>query len=185
MRQAFIPLVAGAVVALGAGSAAAQVSKTLTGETTTVTASVESIEKSTRQVTLKNEDGTYEVLTVPESVKRFDGLKVGDRIKAHYYENVVFRLKQPGEKDTDTASAAVTPAAGGEKPKGTIASQRQITATITAIDPKVPSISFTGPNGWNYSTKVQDKKALSQVKVGDKVEVTWTAAALMSFDDVK
>jgi hypothetical protein len=118
-------------------------------------------------------------------VQRFDGLKVGDKVKAHYYENVVFRLKAPGEKDTDTSSAAVTPTATGEKPKGTIASQRQITATITAIDPKVPSIAFTGPNGWNYSTKVHDKKALSKVKVGDKVEVTWTAAALVSFDSVQ
>ncbi len=71
------------------------------------------------------------------------------------------------------------------KPKGTVASQRQITAVVTAIDPAVPSISFDGPNGWHYSTKVQDKNALSQVKVGDKIEVTWTAAALVSFEEAK
>jgi Cu/Ag efflux protein CusF len=185
VTKQLIPFVAGAVLALGAGSAGAQVSKTLMGDTTTVTATVQSIEKMSRQVTLKNDDGTYEVLTVPESVKRFDGLKVGDKVRAHYYENVVFRLKQPGEKDTDTSTASVTPAPAGDKPKGTIASQRQITATITAIDPAVPSISFDGPNGWRYSTKVQDKNALSQVKVGDKVEVTWTAAALVSFEEAK
>jgi len=185
VTKQLIPFVAGAVLACGAGSAGAQVSKTLTGETSTVTATVESIEKMSRQVTLKNEDGTYEVLTVPQSVKRFDGLKVGDKVRAHYYENVVFRQKAAGEKDTDTSTASVTPTSAGAKPNGTVASQRQITATITAIDPKVPSISFDGPNDWHYTTKVHDKKALSQVKVGDKVEVTWTAAALVSFEDAK
>jgi Cu/Ag efflux protein CusF len=160
----------------------AQVSKTITGETSVSTATVEAIEKSTRQVTLKDDDGTYEVLYVPSSVKRFDSLKVGDKVKARYYENVVFRLKAPGEKDVDTSTGGVTPA-GGEKPKGTIASQRSITATITKIDPNVPSITFTGPNGWTYSSRVQDKKALAKVKEGDKVDITWTNAAIVSFDE--
>jgi hypothetical protein len=30
---------------------------------------------------------------------------------------------------------------------------------------------------------VEDKKALAKVKVGDKVDITWTAATLVSFDD--
>ena len=169
-------------IALTSSAATAQVSKTVTGETKVVTATVESIERATRQVTLKNDDGTYEVLTVSPSVKRFDGLKVGDKVKARYYENVVLRLKEPGEKDVDTSSAAVTPS-GGTKPTGTVASQRTITATITAIDMKAPSISFTGPNGWKYSTRVQDTKMLAKVKVGDKVDMTWTEAALVSFDE--
>jgi hypothetical protein len=50
---------------------------------------------------------------------------------------------------------------------------------------KVPSISFKGPNGWAYSSKVQDKDALSKVKVGDKVDITWTEALLVSFDTPK
>ena len=165
---------------LTSSAAMAQVTKSMTGETKVVTATVEAIDRSTPQVTLKNEDGTYEVLDVPASVKRFDGLKVGDKVKARYYENIVLRLKEPGEKDVDSSTGAVTPA-GGAKPTGTVASQRTITATITAID-NVPSITFTGPNGWKYSTHVQDKKALAKVKVGDKVDITWTEAALVSFD---
>jgi hypothetical protein len=156
--------------------------KSLTGETKVATATVEAIDHATRHVTLKNEDGTYEVLDVPASVKRFDALKVGDKVKARYYENIVLRLKQPGEKDVDSSSAAVTPAASAAKPAGTLASQRTITATITAIDPSVPSITFTGPNGWKYSSRVEDKQALAKVKVGDKVDITWTTAALVSFD---
>jgi hypothetical protein len=172
--------IAGAV-ALLAGSASGQVTKTITGETSTVMATVEAIEQSTRVVTLKKDDGTYEVLTVPESVKRFDSLKVGDKVKARYYENIVLRLKEPGEKDVDSSSGAVTPAAG-VKPTGTVASQRTITATITAIDPKTPTITFKGPNDWTYTSRVHDTATLAKVKVGDKVDITWTAAAIVSFE---
>jgi hypothetical protein len=175
---------AAAAVAVVSAPAAAQVTKSIAGETVTAKATVEAIEKATRKVTLKNEDGTYEVLDVPDSVKRFDTLKVGDKVTARYYENIVLRLKAPGEKDIDSATAAVTPTAGA-KPKGTLASQRAITATITAIDQQAPSITFSGPNGWSYSTRVEDKKALAKVKVGDKVDITWTQAAIVSFDDVK
>jgi hypothetical protein len=181
MRSVITHAVAAALVLTVSGVARAQ-TKTLTGETRVVTATVEAIEKASRRVTLKNTDGTYEVLDVPESVKRFDGLKVGDTVKARYYENVVFRLKEPGEKAVDSLSAGTTPTAGGSKPAGTMAGQRTITATITAIDQKAPSISFTGPNGWAYTTRVEDKQALSKVKVGDRVDITWTAAALVSFE---
>jgi Cu/Ag efflux protein CusF len=165
-------------------AAAAQVSKTLAGETTTVTATVEAIQPSSREVTLKKEDGNYEVLKVPTSVRQFDSLKVGDTLRIRYYENIVLRLKEPGEPDVDTTSKSATPAAGGEA-AGTMAGQRTITATITAIDPKVPSITFTGPNKWSYSSRVEDTKALAKVKVGDRVDITWTAATLMSFEPMK
>jgi hypothetical protein len=181
MRAAMTFVAVTAAVVLSA-PAWAQVSKTLNGEAKVVTATVEAIEEATRTITLKNTDGTYEVLDVPASVKRFDALKVGDTVKARYYETVVLRLKEPGEKAVDSASAATTPTPGGAKPAGTMAGQRTITATITAIDQNVPSITFTGPNGWTYSTRVEDKKALAKVKVGDRVDITWTAAALVSFE---
>ncbi len=161
--------------------AAAQVTKTLTGEQKTMTATVESIEQASREVTLKKPDGTYVVVAVPESVDRFSQLKIGDKVTAHYYENMVLRLKAPGEKDVDAGAASRTPAAGA-KPNGTLATQRTITATITDIDRSVPSITFSGPNGWKYSSRVEDKKALAKVKVGDKVDITWTEAMLVSFE---
>ena len=162
-------------------AAAAQV-KTLTGETEVVTATVEAIDASTRAVTLKGSDGTYTVVTAPPEMKRFNELKVGDTITARYYENIVIRVKAPGEKDVDTGTYGAS-RGDGARPAGTVAGQRTITATITQIDEKVPSITFTGPNGWSYSSRVEDKKALSKVKVGDKVDITWTAAALVSIDD--
>ena len=170
---------AAVLLTLSATTAMAQ-TKVITGEMKTATATVESIEASSRQVTVKKADGTNETFYVPTSMTRFDQLKVGDKITARYYENMVLQLKQPGSPDVDKGSGKLVPVPGA--PAGTMSYQRSITATITAIDPNVPSIQFSGPNGWKYSSKVQDKAALAKVKVGDKVDITWTYAVLMSIE---
>jgi hypothetical protein len=173
-----------AVVALTmAAPAAAQMSKTLQGETKIVTTTVEAIDHSRREVTAKKPDGTYDVFYVPPTFKRFDTLKIGDKITATYYENIVLRLKTPGAKDVDAGSAAVTRSEQGTA--ATAAHQRTITATIAAIDRTIPSITFTGPNNWTYSTRVEDKAALAKVKVGDKLDITWTEALILSLEDAK
>lgn len=175
--------VAAMLLAGVAATASAQVSKTLPGKLEVVTVTVEAIEKASRSVTVRKPDGTYGVFSVPADVKRFDTLKIGDKITAKYYENVVLRLKAPGEKPVDSEDAAITKSARGGA--GTAAVQRTITATITKIDMKAPSIAFSGPNGWNYATRVEDTKTLAKVKVGDKVDITWTEAAIVSIDDPK
>ena len=71
------------------------------------------------------------------------------------------------------------------KMAATASKQRTITATIAAIDPAVPSVTFTGPNNWKYTARVHDKDALAKVKVGDKFDITWTEAVLLSIDQPK
>ena len=184
MKRVVITTVVIAVAVLGIAGIAAAQSKTLTGETQTISATVEAINVSTRTLTMKGPKGNFMDIVVPETVKRFPEIKVGDTLTARYYENLVLRKKLPGEKDVDTAAEGVTPGGGG-KPAGTAAKQRTITATITALDPKVPSITLSGPNKWTYSARIEDKKVLDQVKVGDKVDLTWTEALLLEFEVVK
>jgi len=171
---------AGSLVWLASGTATAQLTKTLEGQSATVTATIEAIEQATRQLTVKTDKGTYETIVAPPEMTKFSSLKVGDRITARYYENVVVRFKKPGEPAVDVDSEAVTLTKG--RPGGTAAVQRTITATVTEIDPKVASITVKGPNGWTYSRKVVDKKALAQLKVGDRLDMTWTDALLISVD---
>jgi hypothetical protein len=168
---------------VGAATVQAQ-TKTLPGEHTTITATVEAIEQASRTWTLRGPKGELHTAKVPPDVKRFSEIKVGDTVTATYYDNIVLRVKSPGEPDVDTLTGALTPGSGG-KPSGTAASQQTITATIDAIDMSVPSISFKGPRGWSYSSRVQDKKALQQVKVGDRVDITWTEAVVVSVEPPK
>jgi hypothetical protein len=164
---------------LSAAAALTGQTKTIPGEMTTVTATVQAVEQQTRTLTLKKNDGTFVTLVVPAAYERFPAIKAGDVVTARYYDNVVFRKLNPGEKPVDAESGAITKAEGA-RPSGTAAVQRTITTKITAIDDKIPSITFTGPNNWVYSTKVNDRAALKTVKVGDLVNVTWTEAVSLN-----
>ena len=155
--------------------------KTLTGEVRTEQATVESIEASTRSIMFKRTDGTYFSSVAGPEIKRFDEIKVGDKVTAKYYDTLVVRVKAPGEPDV-VAQATGTTGSSQALPGGTKARQTTITATITNIDQAVPSITFTGPNGWKYTSKVEDKAALAKVKVGDKVDIVWTEALLVSVE---
>ena len=63
----------------GAGTAMAQ-TKTIMGEMKTETATVESIERASRSVTLKKSNGEYVTVTIPAEVTKFDAMKVGDKV---------------------------------------------------------------------------------------------------------
>jgi hypothetical protein len=158
--------------------------KTVPGETKLIKGTVESIDVAQRVLTVKDSKGKFETIDVPAGTERFSQVKVGDIVSVRYFDNVTVRLKEPGEPAVNTFSGAATPVAG-DKPAGTIAKQRTLTATIQEIDPKVPSITFTAPNGWKYSRRVDDKKVLQKVKVGDRVDFTWTEAVMVDIQPAK
>ena len=167
----------GLVVAL-AVVGGAQVTKTLPEHTVTISGTVETIDQARRAVNIKTDDGKFEAVEVPEQVTGFSKLKVGDKVKATYNNNVSLRLKEPGEPDVDTSR---TSGMGKEaEPGATKAMERTMTATIAEIDKSVPSITFVGPNGWKYSRRGVDKAALDKVKVGDKVDITWNTDVTVS-----
>jgi len=138
-------------------------------QTRTIAGTIETIDQSKRAMNIKTADGEFVAVNVPPSVTRFDQLKVGNHITATYNNNVMARLKPPGEADVDTAYS--NDAKGATS--GTRVMTRQMTATIVGIDKAASSLSFEGPNGWKYSRRVVDPTVFDQVKVGDKVDITW------------
>lgn len=167
-------------IVVAASAALSAQSKTIPGDVVTITATVEAIDATTRTLTVKDSDGNYKPITVSQSMERFSEIKVGDTITARYYDNIVIRVKPPGEAAVDATTAGLTKGSGA-RPAGTAAMQTTITATIVAIDRNVPSITFKGENvKWNYSSRVADKAALAKVNVGDRVDITWTEAVTVS-----
>ena len=174
---------AGSVLLLAGSAVGAQV-KTIQGDSVSVTVTIEAIEQSTRTLTVKDDKGIYETIQAPPEMKRFSELKVGDRITARYYDNVVVRVKKPGETAVDVDSVGLT-RGQGQRPSGTVATQRTVTVTVTAMDPKASAVTVRGPNGYLYSRRVTDKKAFAQLKVGDQLDITWTEALLISVEAAK
>ena len=126
----------------------AQLTRTLPTQTVTVSGTVETIDHDRRVVNIKTPDGKFQTIDVPPAAKRFDELKVGDKVSITYNNTVSARLKPPGEAAVNTATGTST-AGQGERPGGTASAERTMTATISGIDKSAQSITFTGPNGWN------------------------------------
>jgi Cu/Ag efflux protein CusF len=166
-----------AAIAVATTAALTEQSKTIPGDVTTITATVEAIDASARTLTVKGPKGNFVPITVPKSMARFSEIKVGDTITARYYDNIFLRVKPAGEAAVDTASETVTRGSGAG-PAGTASEQRTITATILAIDNRVPSITFKGEKvNWTYSSRVADKVALARVKPGDRVDINADGSA--------
>lgn len=148
-------------------------------EAVELTAKIVAIDHTARVVTLENKDGQVEIGVGPE-IKRFDELKVGDTITFRYQESVVAAIQKPGQPKAKTSGEPAITRGTGPRPSGTIAQQQKATVTIKAIDPKVPSVTVTTEDGHTQSFKVEDKKMLGDFKAGDKVEITYTEALMIS-----
>ena len=150
--------------------------KALPNQTTTVSGTIETIDQGKRAMNIKTADGKFVAVSAPESVKRFSELKVGDKIKATYNNNVYVRMKPPGEAPVDTlVSGAASASTAGAK-----VMVRKMTATVSEIDKGASSMTFVGPNDWKYSRRVVDPAVFDQVKVGDKVDITWNTDLTVS-----
>lgn len=172
-----------AVVALAAAvfmpTAAAQTTKSQAAEVSQ-TFTIVAIDQANRIVTLKDKDGFTDSLYAGPEVQRFNELKVGDVVTFRYYESVVHQIHKAGATPPSVGGNAAVTRNAGPKPGGTISQQLTATVTVQAIDPKIPSVTIKMDDGSVSSFKVEDKKDLEGVKVGDRVQVTYTQALAIS-----
>ena len=150
-------------------------------EAVELTAKIEAIDRTDRLVTLKDQDGETETIHCGPEVKRFDELKVGDTVTFRYYESIAYAIRKPGQPSGLPAGTGPTiTRSQGARPGGTIAQQETATVTVKALDQKLPSITVLTEDGRTVSFKVEDKKNLKDVTVGDTVEVTYSVAVMIS-----
>ena len=62
----------------------------------------------------------------------------------------------------------------GEKPSGLAAQHTTLTATVEGIDKKTSQVTLRGPAGNLRTITARDPKKLANVKVGDRVVITYT-----------
>ncbi|HTO76743.1 MAG TPA: hypothetical protein VMQ61_11775 [Thermoanaerobaculia bacterium] len=146
-------------------------------ETRSITATVEAVDSAKREVTLKGPEGNVVVVEVPQSVKRFSEIKVGDQLNVKYTESLVVALR----KAEATAKLGTTTDTGvtrmeGAKPGAVVS--RQITATVevASIDKATSAVTVRRADGSTVAFRVEDPKNLEGVNVGDKIVVTYKEA---------
>ncbi len=153
-------------------------------QTVKVSATVEAIDATTRQVTLKGPKGNLFELAIDPSVRNLEQVKVGDQVVVSYLEALTLTLKKDGKElrsNTQTQDGARS--AAGERPAGVVAQQIEVTADVIAIDAKTQTVTLRGPKQV-VDLKVRDPQQFKLVKVGDQVQAVYTQALAMSVEPV-
>ena len=150
-----------------------------------INATITGIDSTARTLTLRDDMGNEDTFAVGDAVQRFNELKVGQKVAITYYESIVFQLVKPGEKGSGTSIEAALARAKGALPAGTVAVQDKATVTVKAVDPSVPSITVVTADGRTVTRKIENKKNIEGVKVGDKIDITFTRALLTSVQNAK
>lgn len=161
-------------------------SGTIEENAVSVTAKVSKVDHETRMVTLTTSDGESVTFEAGPEVRNLDQLEPGDKVRAEYYESVVYEVKKPGEAVPGVQMAEDAERAPmGAKPGAGAARAVMVTATVDAIDMKEPSVTLRGPDGSVQTLPVRDVNRLKAVKVGDLVEFTYTQAIAIGVEEIE
>jgi hypothetical protein len=164
-----------ALVVLG-GLAAAQT--IYESAPTTVTATIDAIDKTSRVVTLKTTAGSRLHVTAPDEMEGFDRLRVGDVVTAKYFEAVAVRVARRGAPAPSGVPTTVV-RRKDDAPGSKTMSERTVRATVVAVDAAVPSLTVSSAEGTERVMKVTDPTQLKALKVGDALDVTYYESRLV------
>jgi hypothetical protein len=137
----------------------------------TLVATVTGIDPAKRQVALLSANGFKKTVTCGKSVINFDQIKVGDQVKVKATEEFAVFLRPTGTPTSVGEGAAVALAPKGAMPGGLVASTKEVTAKITAIDATTRQVTLRFVDGSTKQIKVGPNVNLAAVNVGDDVTV--------------
>jgi Cu/Ag efflux protein CusF len=136
-------------------------------------ATVEKIDRSTREVTLKRHDGSLVTVVAGAEVRNFDQIRVGDIVETEIIEALAIVLEpavtQVRERREELSGRR---APLGAKPGAKTTRTVEITATVEAIDLRTREVTVRGPKQ-TVVVKVADDIDLSGIKRGDNVHAVY------------
>jgi hypothetical protein len=155
-----------------------------TSETVEARATVIAIDAATRTVTVKGDQGVWDVEAGPD-VKNFDKIEVGDVIALTYTMSVAAHIAAPGEAAPGVKDVVQTlPAGEGERKVG-----REVTASlkVDAVDAAANKVTLSNASGRTRTVDVvnpQVQERLKTLKPGDVVVVTYTESLAIKLEKV-
>ena len=147
-------------------------------------ATVVRVDTAKRHLVVKGDNGEQQTLSVPESVKRLDEIKPGDKLKVDYYTSLAISLNK-SEGAPGAGEKMLTEGKGTKLPSGVIAHQESGTVEIAKIDKDKNQVTVKRPNGDMDTIDIKDpdlQSKLGTLKEGDKIQATYTEAAAISIE---
>ncbi len=163
------PAVAEGLAAVGPGKFAGVVEAK-------VTLVVDSIDKASRSLVLKNSRGEQMKMVAGDEVKNFDQIKVGDQVVASYTQELMMTVKKGGgalrERIDSSQQASAAP---GQKPAAYAAKEVAFIADVQKVDLKNQTVTLRGAVK-TVTLKIKDPEQLKQISKGDQVEGVYAEA---------
>lgn len=145
-----------------------------------VMAAVQAIDKETRTITLKKENGKMSSIVAPETVRNFDQIKVGDIVHAKYQTAVAFQVVKEGSTEVGKAVQETSSRAKlGEKPGARLTRAVAVRANVTKVDPEKKTITIQGQDK-TMEMDVKNPEHFKVVKVGDQIDAMITESIAIS-----
>lgn len=148
---------------------------------TMVTAKVAAINHETREVTLKQNDGSSIDFIASEEARNLDQVSVGDLVTAEYIESISIEVL--ASDDPQAAQLEVTAAARSEKGEmpGAVVVETQVeVATVEAINIEANTFKLKSADGSITEYNARNPENLKKSAVGDIVVTTYTQAMALS-----
>lgn len=143
-------------------------------QTSKQVATVLAVDAAARTVTLQAKHGEPQTLKVHDIAGNFDQVQVGDEVHAEVVEELAITLIRGGSAESTSEAEAVAVSPLGAKPAIVMVDSIQSTAKIIAIDGHHHSVTLEFLDGTTRVLKVSKKRDLSDVMLGDAVQVRIT-----------
>lgn len=148
-------------------------------------ATVKKIDKKNRRLTIMDEQGKPHTVKIPEQVKRFDAIQVGDKIKIDYYESVGLALEPKGEGKPGESETAMMGKKAGKLPGGMAVRTMTASAQVLDVDHQANTLTLKGPEGnvdTIHVTDPEEQADLQKVKKGDTIRARFTEAIAINVE---
>jgi hypothetical protein len=149
--------------------------------TAEATGRVQTIDKATRLLTVVTPKKVVQQVYVPEDVKAFETLAVGDEVTVRFTDSTIVRANRQAQRArlSDTTAQARQEA---EK-QGTdthIVQQLKLVVLIDEINRQTGEVMYRTADDMFGLPKVNDIKLLDGINPGDTVEIVYTRARAVS-----
>lgn len=193
MQTPLIPAsLALALFAIGAPAVRAQTATPPPGvsmsESTKLTATVESVDMTTREVLLRGEGGRLVAMVAGPEVRNLAQVRPGDRVVLEYQEAIAAEIVRSGDTRPPAAGAVgAGRAEPGQRPAGLAGEAVRVRVRIDAVDAAAGVVTFTGPRGATRTVAAREpamRDFVRGLRPGEEVDIAYAEALAVRVEPV-
>ena len=152
----------------------------MVGAGATGMATVEAVDMTSREVTLRLADGKLMSFIAGDEVRNLAQVVVGDRVIVQYNVGMIMALSPSDSKVRSRVDRVEAGRAEpGQKPAGMVRKTVEATATIMAVDQKARTVTLQGALR-TVTLPVADDIDITKLKVGDMVDAVYQESLAIS-----